>query len=199
MIPYAGSEAAKRNTFAKIQNLSLQAELKKAHREVFELRGENARLQRELRIAKGELVQLRGTLTIVGNAISTHDIIAQSSPGFYSLDEIVNAVAFYFGLAPESLRGNMKVREITQARQMAMYIASIASRASMAAIGRHLGNRDHTTVLHGVRKIKRLQLEDPASAQDIALITDKLKNAPSGALEAAPSPDPPSTPGAASL
>ncbi len=199
MIPYAGSEAAKKYNFAKIQALSLQSELKKVNEELYQLRGENVRLQRELRIAKGELVQFHATMSVIADAVGSHDIVTKNNPGFCSLDDVVNAVAFYYGLAPDSLRGNMKIREITHARQIAMYMASVASRASMAAIGRHLGNRDHTTVMHGVRKINRLQLEDPATAQDLALIKDKLKSAPSGALAAVPSPDPPSRPGAAAL
>lgn len=198
MIPYAGSDAAKRYSFAKVQALSLQAELKKVNQELYQLRGENIRVERELKVAKGELVQLRATLRVIADAVSTHDVAIQA-PGFRSLEDVINVVAYYFEVTPDSLRGNMKSREVTHARQIAMYVASVTSRASMSAIGRHLGNRDHTTVMHGVRRINRLQIEDPATAVDLALIKDKLKNAPPGASEAALPMRPPSEARAASL
>jgi len=71
----------------------------------------------------------------------------------YMVRVIERAVCLRFRLTPERLRSADKPRRLVRPRQMAMYLARELTSASLPQIGRHFGGRDHTTVLHGVRKI----------------------------------------------
>jgi chromosomal replication initiator protein len=56
-----------------------------------------------------------------------------------------------------------------------MFLAKTLTTRSYPDIGRRFGGRDHTTVLHAVRRIEQLKLEDPSIAADVEAITRKLK------------------------
>ena len=68
-------------------------------------------------------------------------------------DAVIKAVAEYFNLSPQDLRGKSRVREIADARHIAMYLLREDAQLPLKLIGRLLGNRDHSTVIHGCRKI----------------------------------------------
>jgi hypothetical protein len=66
--------------------------------------------------------------------------------------QIITAVEQCFQLTPGQLLSQRRTRDIAWPRQIAMTIARLTSRASLPEIGRRFGGRDHTTVLHAVRK-----------------------------------------------
>jgi chromosomal replication initiator protein len=73
-----------------------------------------------------------------------------------SIDYIQKVVCDYFGLPLESINSKTRKREIVQARQLAMYFSKKLTKASLATIGMHCGNKDHATVLHACRTVNNL-------------------------------------------
>ena len=68
---------------------------------------------------------------------------------------VVEAVALHYKIAVAALRGRARSQEIVLPRQVAMFVAREETDASLVDIGRELGGRDHTTVMHGIAKIER--------------------------------------------
>jgi len=77
-----------------------------------------------------------------------------------SIDYIQKIVCDYFGLPLESISSKTRKREIVQARQLAMYFSKKLTKASLATIGQHCGNKDHATVLHACRTVNNLMDTD---------------------------------------
>jgi chromosomal replication initiator protein len=77
-----------------------------------------------------------------------------------SIDFIQKIVCDYFGLPLESIGSKTRKREIVQARQLAMYFSKKLTKASLATIGLHCGNKDHATVLHACRTVNNLMDTD---------------------------------------
>ena len=94
---------------------------------------------------------------------------------------ILECCSLHFNIPMLDLKSNRRTRAIVLPRQIAMYIAKILTPFSFPEIGRRIGGRDHTTVLHAVRKVSRLIASDPATADHVAAIMDKI--APSRAIE----------------
>ncbi len=69
--------------------------------------------------------------------------------------DVVESVASHFGIAVKDLRGRGRTKEIVGPRQVAMYLMREETGASLVEIGQALGDRDHTTVMHGIAKIER--------------------------------------------
>jgi chromosomal replication initiator protein len=92
-----------------------------------------------------------------------------------TVDEIQKATAEHFALKQADLLCERRTRAIARPRQVAMYLAKTLTTRSYPDIGRRFGGRDHTTVLHAVRRIEALKGEDPAIAADIEAITRKLR------------------------
>ena len=92
-----------------------------------------------------------------------------------TVDEIQKVTAEHFALKQADLLCERRTRAIARPRQMAMYLAKTLTTRSYPDIGRRFGGRDHTTVLHAVRRIEQLKAEDPTLAADVETITRKLK------------------------
>jgi chromosomal replication initiator protein len=84
-----------------------------------------------------------------------------------SLHEIVSVVAKYYGLAQKHLKSGCRKQSTVIARATATYLARELTDASYGEIGRALGGRDHTTMMHNFRKIDREQHNDPVTQQAI--------------------------------
>jgi len=73
-----------------------------------------------------------------------------------SIDYIEKVVCDYFNISIDLMNSKTRKREIVQARQLAMYFAKKLTKASLATIGLHCGNKDHATVLHACRTVNNL-------------------------------------------
>ncbi|MBI9035250.1 MAG: chromosomal replication initiator protein DnaA [Bacteroidales bacterium] len=73
-----------------------------------------------------------------------------------SIDVIQKIVADYFNIPMDMINSKTRKREIVQARQLAMYFSKKHTKASLATIGLHCGNKDHATVLHACKTITNL-------------------------------------------
>lgn len=88
-----------------------------------------------------------------------------------NLDHIFDAVCEHCHVTPQDINGKSRKKEFTQARQIAMYLASRHTTLTSPRIGILIGGRDHTTVLHSCRKIEK----EIKKNQDLKLLVDKIE------------------------
>ncbi|MFZ1816005.1 MAG: chromosomal replication initiator protein DnaA [Rhizobiaceae bacterium] len=86
------------------------------------------------------------------------------------IEDIQRIVARQFSVSKNDLLSNRRTRVIVRPRQIAMYLAKVMTPRSLPEIGRRFGGRDHTTVLHAVRKVEELVSQDQKLAREIELL-----------------------------
>ncbi len=91
-----------------------------------------------------------------------------------NVESIQNLVAAYFKLNIQELLSSRRSRSLARPRQIAMYLAKQHTTNSLPDIGRKFGNRDHTTVIHAVKKIDELIKKDNEINQSVAELKKKL-------------------------
>ena len=94
-----------------------------------------------------------------------------------SMNEIMRAVAVEYRVTVIDIVSARRAKKVVLPRHIAMLLARRLTHLSMPQIGRHLGNRDHTTILHGVRSIEQKLASDTALAEVIARIELSLVEA----------------------
>lgn len=87
-----------------------------------------------------------------------------------TLNEITRAASMVYGLHYEQLMQRNRSNRYARARWAAMYVARVDTCKSMPMIGRHFFNMDHTSVLHGVRRLSKLMMADPAILASVASV-----------------------------
>lgn len=92
-----------------------------------------------------------------------------------TVDDIQKATAEHFGLKQSDLLCERRTRALARPRQAAMWLAKQLTTRSLPDIGRRFGGRDHTTVLHAVRRIEALRPTDPQLTQDLEILMRKLR------------------------
>ena len=92
-----------------------------------------------------------------------------------TVDDIQKAVAEHYSLRQADLLSERRNRAIARPRQAAMWLAKQLTTRSLPDIGRRFGGRDHTTVIHAVRRIEELKAADPVLTQDLENLTRKLR------------------------
>ncbi len=92
-----------------------------------------------------------------------------------TIDEIQKKVAEYFNISVKELQSSRRARTVARPRQIAMYLAKQLTSRSLPEIGRKF-DRDHTTVMHAVRKVEELIVEDISLADNINDLRRALEN-----------------------
>jgi chromosomal replication initiator protein len=92
-----------------------------------------------------------------------------------TIDEILRQVSEYYNLRLSELLSPRRARDIARPRQVAMYLAKQLTSRSLPEIGRKFGGRDHTTVMHAVRKIDDLRRTDSVLEDDINRLAHLLE------------------------
>ena len=87
-----------------------------------------------------------------------------------TIDKIQNAVSNYFNISLTDMLSQRRSRPLARPRQIAMYLAKQLTTRSLPEIGRRFANRDHTTVIHAVKTIKRLSEKDDEMKRNISHI-----------------------------
>lgn len=90
-------------------------------------------------------------------------------------DNAIAAVARHFSLLPADLRGKGRTKTLALARHVAMYLLREDACLPLAEIGRHMGGRDHTTVLHATTKIAGALIKDATLRHDVLKIREALQ------------------------
>ena len=140
-----------------------------------------ARMRSDIRELEGVLIRLTALSSLTGEKISlamareTLRSIGVAAQSQVTLDAILQAVAKEFDLNPAQLRRKTNARSITLPRQVAMYLCRELTSSSLPEIGRSLGGRHHTTVLHSLKKISNLRCTDPELDRLISRLTDRFK------------------------
>lgn len=93
-----------------------------------------------------------------------------------SIEDIQRSVARHFNIRFAEMQSARRAREVARPRQVAMYLAKQLTARSLPEIGRSFGGRDHTTVMHAIRRIESLQGEDSMLAGDIERIRNNLQS-----------------------
>jgi len=122
--------------------------------------------------AFGALVGHEITLELAQDCLSD---ILRASDRKITVEEIQRKVADHYSIRLSDLIGPKRVRTFARPRQVAMYLAKKLTSRSLPEIGRRFGGRDHTTVMHGVRRIEELRQKDSQIADDLELLRRLLE------------------------
>ena len=110
-------------------------------------------------MAGAKLEKKEVTLELAEQALK--DIISPDEKKIITPDYIISVVADHYGVTPADLSGNKRNSKIVMPRQVSMYLCREIISTPLKNIGKALGNRDHTTVMHGIEKIENeLQTDD---------------------------------------
>lgn len=115
----------------------------------------------------GQAVTLESTQDVLQDLLRAHD-------RRITIDEIQRKVAEHYNIRLTDMHSARRARNVARPRQVAMYLAKQLTARSLPEIGRKFGGRDHTTVMHAVRKIDELMLEDTQIAQDVEIVRRAL-------------------------
>lgn len=129
-----------------------------------------AELVKELRERDSLIAQLK-------SALIEKEIYIQAmkgEDGRFSVVDVQSAVAGHFRIFRDDMIANGRSKDVTYPRQVAYYLCRRLTSRSLTQIGKRFTGRDHTSVLHGVKKIDRLRLSDWMVAYDVAMIERSL-------------------------
>ncbi len=138
-----------------------------AQRSIRELEGYVNRL-----VAYARLVQRPIDLEVCQEALRA--LTAASSTGPPTPDVVMRTVAQFFNLPVNSLTGKARSKMVADARHIAMYLLREECQLSLKDIGRLLGGRDHSTVIHAVHKVELLMRTDPILRRQVSEIRSLL-------------------------
>ncbi|MBA4613424.1 chromosomal replication initiator protein DnaA [Stappia taiwanensis] len=102
------------------------------------------------------------------------DLVRNTEPRRVKIEDIQRVVSKHYNVSKADLLSARRTRTIVRPRQIAMFLAKMMTPRSLPEIGRRFGNRDHTTVLHAVRKIEEMSRADANLAQEIDLLRRML-------------------------
>jgi len=124
-------------------------------------------------IAHAQLVGRDITLETTQEVL--HDLL-RANDRRISIEEIQKRVAEYFNIRVADMHSARRARQVARPRQVAMYLSKQLTTRSLPEIGRKFGGRDHTTVMHAVKKIEELRASDTSFAEDIELLRRMLES-----------------------
>jgi chromosomal replication initiator protein len=104
------------------------------------------------------------------------DLIRPAEPKRVRIEDIQRIVARQYNVSRADLLSSRRTANVVRPRQVAMYLAKVLTLRSLPEIGRRFGGRDHTTVLHAVRKIENLANSDTALAEEIEALKRQLQD-----------------------
>ena len=139
------------------------------------------RVTANLRVLEGALTRLLAFASLTARAMTSElaqeclSDVLRASDRRLDLDAIQARVAEHYGLSLADLLGPGRTRAVARPRQVAMYLAKTLTERSLPEIGRSFGGRDHTTVMHGVRRIEALRASDERIARDVDALRRTLQ------------------------
>jgi chromosomal replication initiator protein len=131
-----------------------------------ELEGALNRIVAHADVAKNPIT-LESTQEVLQDLLRSHD-------RRITIDEIQRKVAEHYNIRLSDMHSARRARQVARPRQVAMYLAKQLTARSLPEIGRKFGGRDHTTVMHAVRKIEELSNDDVSFAQDVEILRRAL-------------------------
>ena len=139
------------------------------------------RISNNVRVLEGALTRLFAFASLVGRKIDldlTQDCLAdvlRASERKITVEEIQRKVSEHYNIRLSDMIGPKLLRSYARPRQVAMYLCKHMTSRSLPGIGRRFGGRDHTTVMHGVKRIDELRQQDGQIAEDLELLRRALE------------------------
>ncbi|MCK5545773.1 MAG: chromosomal replication initiator protein DnaA [Rhodospirillaceae bacterium] len=134
-----------------------------------------------VRELEGALNRVAAHAQLVGREVSLesaqdvlHDLI-RANDRRVTIEEIQKKVASHFNIRTSDMHSARRARSVARPRQVAMYLAKQLTSRSLPEIGRKFGGRDHTTVMHAVKKVEELTERDASFAEDVELLRRMLE------------------------
>ena len=135
-----------------------------------------------VRELEGALTRLAAHVTLVGRTVNleiAEDLLQdllRASDRRTTIDQIQKKVAEHFNVKMSDMHSARRSRTIARPRQIAMFLAKNLTTRSLPEIGRKFGGRDHTTVIHAIKKVKELVKNDSSLSEDIEILTRSLQS-----------------------
>lgn len=133
-----------------------------------------------VRELEGALNRIMAHASLVGRNItieSTQEVLQdllRSNERYITIEDIQKRTSEFFSIKTADLLSSRRLQALTRPRQVAMYLCKILTSKSLPEIGRKFGGRDHTTVIHAVKKIQELCQIDPEFAHDLETLKASL-------------------------
>jgi len=134
-----------------------------------------------VRELEGALNRIVAHTTLVGRPVTLettqdvlHDLL-RANDRRVTIEEIQKRVAEHFNIRLADMHSARRARAVARPRQVAMYLAKQLTSRSLPEIGRKFGGRDHTTVMHAVRKVEELRSADIGFNEDVELLRRMLE------------------------
>jgi chromosomal replication initiator protein len=140
------------------------------------------RIVSNVRELEGALNRVVAHATLVGRDITLescqevlHDLL-RANDRRVTIEEIQKKVAEHFNIRIVDMHSARRSRAVARPRQVAMYLSKQLTSRSLPEIGRKFGGRDHTTVMHAVKKVEELRQADSGFAEDVELLRRMLES-----------------------
>lgn len=139
------------------------------------------RISTNVRVLEGALTRLFAFASLVGRSITqemTQEVLSdilRASDRKITVEEIQRRVSEHYNIRLSDMLGPKRLRTFARPRQVAMYLAKQLTSRSLPEIGRRFGGRDHTTVMHGVKRIEELMQNDSQIADDLEMLRRALE------------------------
>ena len=117
-----------------------------------------------------------GPLTVEAAEVAIRDLVRSREPKKVKIEDIQKLVATHYNVSRADILSSRRSAGVVKPRQVAMYLSKVLTLRSLPEIGRRFGGRDHTTVLHAVRKIEASATADLALREDIELLKRMLQD-----------------------
>jgi len=138
------------------------------------------RVSANVRVLEGALNRLVAHATLVGRPVTldmAHESLGDLVRAYdrrLTIEEIQRKVAEHYNIRLSDMLSPRRARNIARPRQIAMYLCKELTDKSLPEIGRKFGGRDHTTIMHGVKRIVQLSDEDASLREDVAVLRRSL-------------------------
>ena len=139
------------------------------------------KISSNVRVLEGALTRLFAFASLVGKEINIDLVreclsdILRTSERKVTIEEIIRKVAEHYNLRMTDLISARRARVVARPRQIAMFLSKNLTSKSLPEIGRKFGGRDHTTVIHAVKKIEELRLVDVQVADEVEILRRTLE------------------------
>jgi chromosomal replication initiator protein len=116
-----------------------------------------------------------GPLTVETAEGAIRDLVRNREPKRVKIEDIQKLVASRYNVSRSDILSERRTAAVVRPRQIAMYLSKVLTLRSLPEIGRRFGGRDHTTVLHAVRKIEKALDEDTSLSDEVELLKRMLQ------------------------
>ncbi|MDG1801451.1 MAG: helix-turn-helix domain-containing protein, partial [Paracoccaceae bacterium] len=139
------------------------------------------RISTNVRVLEGALTRLYAFASLVGKEITLElaqdclSDILRASDRKITVEEIQRKVSEHYNIRLSDMIGPKRVRTYARPRQIAMWLCKQMTSRSLPEIGRRFGGRDHTTVMHGVKRVEELKTIDSQISDDLEMLRRALE------------------------